>query len=102
MKIATWNVNSLNARLPRVLEFLAPHHPDALCLQETKTTAEAFPHAALAEAGYIAADHSAGQWAGVAVLAPHDAPPLDVVRGLPGAPLPGEARWSEATGRGGR
>lgn len=97
MKIATWNVNSVKARLPRLLEFLARHHPDVLCLQETKSTAEAFPHAALAEAGYVAADHSAGAWAGVAVLAPRATPPRDVVRGLADAPLPAEARWIEAT-----
>ncbi|MFA7248467.1 MAG: exodeoxyribonuclease III [Dehalococcoidia bacterium] len=97
MKIATWNVNSLKARIPRVLEFLHVHHPDVLCLQETKTTAEAFPRGALMEAGYTAADHSAGQWAGVAILAPTGTPILDVTCGLPGAPLASEARWIEAT-----
>ena len=69
MRIVTWNVNSLNARLPRVLEFLAEHAPDALCLQETKCEPEAFPTEALAEAGYVAHHHSAGRWAGVAILA---------------------------------
>ncbi len=97
MKIATWNVNSVKARLPRVLEFLEQHRPDALCLQETKSTADAFPHMALAEVGYVAADYSTGAWAGVAILAPRDRPPLDVVRGLPEAPLPDEGRWVEAT-----
>ena len=97
MKVATWNVNSVNARLPRLLEFLERHHPDVLCVQETKSAPETFPHQALAEAGYAAADHSAGPWAGVAILAPRGAPPLAVVRGLPDAPLPEEARWIEAT-----
>ena len=53
MKIVTWNVNSLKARLPRVLEFLDKHRPDALCLQETKSTPEAFPHDELREHGYV-------------------------------------------------
>lgn len=44
MKLATWNVNSLKMRLPRVLEFLGQHHPDILCLQETKSNPDAFPH----------------------------------------------------------
>ncbi|MQC18397.1 MAG: exodeoxyribonuclease III [Chloroflexi bacterium] len=97
MLIATWNVNSLKARLPRVLEFLEAHQPDALCLQETKVTAEAFPHLDLQAAGYRAVEHSAGHWTGVAVLAREgvDLEP-GAVRGLPGEPLPGDARWVEA------
>ena len=97
MKIATWNVNSVKARIPRVLEFLHTHRPDVLCLQETKTTAASFPRGAFMEAGYAAVDHSAGQWAGVAILAPQGAAITDVVCGLPGAPLADEARWLEAT-----
>ena len=100
MLLATWNVNSLRARLPRVLEFLHTHQPDALCLQETKTTGEAFPHAELAEAGYVAVERSSGRWTGVAILAPAAAAPVDVVRALPGEPFPDEARWVEATVRG--
>ncbi len=69
MRLVTWNVNSLNVRLPRVLEFLEQHRPDVLCMQETKSEPDAFPHEALAEAGYVAADHSGGRWAGVAVAA---------------------------------
>ena len=97
VKIATWNVNSVKARLPRVLEFIERHRPDALCLQETKSTADAFPHMAFAEVGYVAADYSTGTWAGVAIVTPRDTPPLEVARGLPDAPLPEEARWIEAT-----
>ncbi len=97
MKIATWNVNSVKARIPRVLEFLHTHRPDVLCLQETKTTPEGFPRGAFMEAGYAAADLSAGQWAGVAILAPQATPITDVTCGLPGAPLPEGARWIEAT-----
>lgn len=96
MKVVTWNVNSLRARLPRVLEFLAEHAPDALCLQETKCGPDAFPHAELAEAGYVAADLSGGRWAGVAVVAPAGTPPTGVVRGLPGEVDADEARWIEA------
>ena len=58
--LATWNVNSVRARLPRLLEFLEVHAPDAVCLQETKVAPDAFPHDELAAAGYHAADHSAG------------------------------------------
>lgn len=96
MLLATWNVNSLRARLPRVLEFLGKHQPDALCLQETKVLGETFPHMDLQAAGYRAFEHSAGQWAGVAILV-RDGLRVDeeVVRGLPGEPLPDEARWIE-------
>jgi exodeoxyribonuclease III len=96
VRIATWNVNSLKARLPRVLEFLADLRPDVLCIQETKVSAEAFPHAELGEAGYVAADHSGGRWAGVAVLAPKAAPATAVARGLPGEVAEDESRWVEA------
>ena len=95
--LATWNVNSLKMRLPRVLEFLQVHRPDVLCMQETKTTAAAFPFDELASAGYAAVEHSAGRWAGVAILAPISSPPADVVRGLPGEARAEEARWVEAT-----
>jgi exodeoxyribonuclease-3 len=96
MKLATWNVNSLNARLPRVLELLDAHAPDVVFLQETKTDPDAFPVGALAEAGYSAAHHSAGRWAGVALLARGDEP-ADVCHGLAGEPAADEARWLEAT-----
>lgn len=97
MLLVTWNVNSLKARMPRVLELLAQHRPDAVCVQETKCAAEAFPHEALADAGYLAVDHSGGRWAGVAILAPMGAPLEDPRAGLPGEPDPDEARWIEAT-----
>lgn len=97
MRIATWNVNSLRVRLPRVLEFLAQHSPDVACLQETKTASDAFPTAELAEAGYHAVHHSAGQWSGVAILARDHLGLADPVLGLAGDPVPGEARWCEAT-----
>jgi exodeoxyribonuclease III len=97
VKVITWNVNSLKARLPRVLELLDTHRPDVLCLQETKSAPEAFPHDELARAGYHAADHCGGRWAGVAILVPSTADLTDVRCGLPGEPAQDEARWVEAT-----
>jgi exodeoxyribonuclease-3 len=97
VRLATWNVNSLKMRLPRVLEFLAEHAPDVLCLQETKCEAAAFPHEELAAAGYRATDHSGGRWAGVALLAREDLALEDPARGLPGEPAQDECRWVEAT-----
>jgi exodeoxyribonuclease III len=97
MRIVTWNVNSLRARLPRVLEFLAEFAPDIACLQETKVAPDTFPADELAEAGYDAVHHSAGQWAGVALLARRGHAIEDPARGLPGEPVSTEARWVEAT-----
>ena len=71
MKIATWNVNSLRARLPRVLELLELHTPDVLLMQETKLDPGKFPKLDFEAAGYEAADHSAGRWAGVAIASRH-------------------------------
>jgi exodeoxyribonuclease-3 len=97
MKLATWNVNSIKVRLPRVVEFLEKHQPDVLCVQETKCEAATFPHADLALAGYQAVDYSTGRWTGVAIIVRKDHAVDDVVRGLPGSPLPDEGRWIEAT-----
>jgi exodeoxyribonuclease-3 len=97
VKLATWNVNSLKVRLPRVLEFLAEHEPDVICLQETKCEAEAFPVDELAQAGYHAVHHSAGRWAGVAVVARAGLQLADPVIGLPGELRDDEARRIEAT-----
>jgi exodeoxyribonuclease III len=95
--VVTWNVNSLRARLPRVLEFLKLHRPDVLCLQETKCAPDAFPVLELQEAGYGAVHHSGGQWAGVALLARSPLTFEDPQLGLAGEPEPSEARWCEAT-----
>jgi exodeoxyribonuclease-3 len=97
MRLVTWNVNSLRQRLPRVLELIDEHAPDVICLQETKSDAAAFPHDALAQAGYRAADHSGGRWAGVAILAREPLAVDDPARGLPGEPVQDECRWVEAT-----
>ncbi len=68
MRIATWNVNSLTARLPRVEEWIAYARPDILCLQETKQADAAFPHGAFATLGYETAHHGDGRWNGVAIV----------------------------------
>jgi exodeoxyribonuclease-3 len=68
VRIATWNVNSLKARLPRVEEWLAYAHPDVLCLQETKLADSAFPALTFGALGYEAAHCGQGQWNGVAIL----------------------------------
>ena len=100
MKIATWNVNSLKVRLPRVLQFLDEHAPDVVLMQETKSEPESFPLAELAAAGYGAAHHSAGRWAGVAIVAREEHALSDPVSGLPGELREDEARWIEATAAG--
>ena len=66
--LATWNVNSIMARLPRLLEWLDDTRPDVLCLQETKVANGAFPTAEVAELGYESATHGSGRWNGVAIL----------------------------------
>ena len=67
MRIATWNVNSLKARMPRVEEWLEYAHPDVLCMQETKLSDDAFPAMAFKTLGYEVAYHGQGQWNGVAI-----------------------------------
>jgi exodeoxyribonuclease-3 len=81
MKIATWNVNSLKVRLPQVLEFLASHRPDALCLQELKLEDASFPVAEIKAAGYEAAFSGQKTYNGVAILSP--SAPADVSLGIP-------------------
>lgn len=80
MRIATWNVNSVVARLPRLLDWLASAEPDVLCLQELKTSEDAFPLDEVAALGYEAAIHGTGRWNGVAVLSRVGL--VDVRRGL--------------------
>ena len=67
MRVATWNVNSVKARLPRLLEWLDEAKPDVLCLQEIKTTTALFPEAEINELGYEVAAHGEGRWNGVAI-----------------------------------
>jgi exodeoxyribonuclease-3 len=82
MKLASWNVNSLTVRLPRVVDWLGANAPDVLCLQETKLEDAKFPVAALAAAGY--ASHFAGQktYNGVAILVRRPLEAADVVAGI--------------------
>jgi len=68
MKVATWNVNSLTARWPRVESWLIDKQPDVVLVQETKQTDAKFPFAGLADLGYDAAHYGQGQWNGVAVI----------------------------------
>jgi exodeoxyribonuclease-3 len=68
MRIATWNVNSLKARLPRVEEWIRYAEPDVLCLQETKLADSAFPHLAFSALGYESVHHGDGRWNGVAII----------------------------------
>lgn len=68
MRIATWNVNSLTARLPRVEQWLGYAQPDVLCMQETKVADAAFPTLALSALGYESAPYGDGRWNGVAIL----------------------------------
>ncbi len=68
MRLATWNVNSLKARLARVEEWLNDVQPDVLCMQETKLADDAFPALTFQALGYESAHHGQGQWNGVAIL----------------------------------
>lgn len=68
MLVATWNVNSLNARMPRVLDWLDQVEPDVLCIQETKLAEAAFPTEAFDTLGYASVHHGEGRWNGVAIL----------------------------------
>ena len=82
MKLATWNINSLSVRLPQVLDWLAIHQPDVLCLQETKLTDDKFPHAEFTAAGYASQWFGQKTYNGVALLT--RLPATDVVKNIPG------------------
>lgn len=82
MRLATWNVNSLKVRLPHVLDYLAKHQPDVLCLQETKSEDGKFPVQAIADAGYQSVFSGQKTYNGVAILSRQ--PASDVVMGIPG------------------
>ena len=95
MKIATFNVNGINGRLPVLLRWLADAQPDVVCLQELKAASERFPEAAIREAGYGAIWHGQKSWNGVAILA-RGAEPIETRRGLPGDPDDTHSRYIEA------
>src|SRR3954463_3207918 len=94
MKIATFNVNGVNARLPVLLRWLAESRPDVACLQELKAPPEKFPHAALRDAGDHAIWHGQKAWNGVAILA-RAGEPVETGRGLAGAPDDVPSRYLE-------
>jgi exodeoxyribonuclease-3 len=95
MRLVTWNVNSIRARLARVTAWLERHRPDVLCLQETKCLDEQFPREALEAAGYNLSTFGQKTYNGVAILS--RAPAEHVERGLPGDPDDTEARVLRAT-----
>jgi exodeoxyribonuclease III len=84
MRIATWNVNSVSSRLPRLVEWLAQVEPDVVCLQETKVADDAFPTGPVSDLGYEVAHLGQGRWNGVAVLSRVGL--SDVTRGFVGCP----------------
>jgi exodeoxyribonuclease-3 len=84
MRVATWNVNSVVARLPRLIEWLDLAQPDVVCLQETKVTGEAFPGGEAEARGFQVAAHGDGRWNGVAILSRVGL--VDVSRGFRGQP----------------
>ena len=95
MRIATYNVNGVNGRLPVLLRWLAETQPDIVCLQELKAPSEKFPATAIRDAGYDAIWHGQPSWNGVAILSRIGAP-VETRRGLPQDPDPTQSRYIEA------
>ena len=95
MRIATFNVNGINGRLPRLLEWLAETQPDIVCLQELKAPQEKFPRLVLEAAGYGAIWHGQKSWNGVAILA-RGTKPIETRKGLPDDPDDAQSRYIEA------
>ena len=95
MKIATFNVNGVNGRLPVLLRWLSEYQPDVACLQELKAPQEKFPEAAIRQAGYGAIWHGQKSWNGVAILA-RAGDPIETSRGLAGDPDDLHSRYLEA------
>lgn len=95
MKIATYNVNGVNGRLPVLLRWLEESSPDVVCLQELKAPTEKFPLKAINDAGYQAIWHGQKSWNGVAILS-KDHEIKEIGRGLPGNPDDVQSRYIEA------
>jgi exodeoxyribonuclease III len=95
MKIATYNVNGVNGRLPVLLRWLNESAPDIVCLQELKAPQEKFPEEAIREAGYYAIWHGQKSWNGVAILSRNEKPE-EIRRVLPGDPEDMHSRYIEA------
>ncbi len=99
MKVVTFNINGIRARLPRLLEYLAREQPDVACLQELKCADESLPVGDIEAAGYGAVWHGQKGFNGVAILARGAAPALRLV-GLPGDPDDSHSRYIEAEAQG--
>jgi exodeoxyribonuclease III len=96
LRIATYNVNSVNARLPVLLRWLSETQPDIVCLQELKAPQEKFPEQAIRDAGYGVIWHGQKSYNGVAILA-RGRDPVETHRGLPGDPEDLHSRYIEAS-----
>jgi len=96
MKIATYNVNGINGRLPVLLRWLTETTPDIVCLQELKAPQEKFPEKAIQDAGYKAIWHGQKSWNGVAILSRNEQPE-EICKALPGDPEDLHSRYIEAT-----
>src|SRR5436190_10997639 len=96
MKIATFNVNGIRARLSNLMEWLQRETPDVVCLQELKATDDAFPILAIRAAGYEAIWNGQKSWNGVAILA-RGSTPVEMRRKLPRGDEDSHSRYIEAT-----
>jgi exodeoxyribonuclease-3 len=96
MRIVTYNVNGIGARLPNLLRWLSESSPDIVCLQELKAPQEKFPESAIRDAGYGVIWHGQKSWNGVAILARGGTDPVEVRRVLPGDPEDSHSRYIEA------
>jgi exodeoxyribonuclease-3 len=96
VKIVTYNVNGISARLPNFIRWLGEKTPDIVCLQELKAPQEKFPESAIRDAGYGVIWHGQKSWNGVAILA-RGSDPLEIRRVLPGDPEDSHSRYIEAT-----
>ncbi|NJO12970.1 MAG: exodeoxyribonuclease III, partial [Gammaproteobacteria bacterium] len=99
MRIVTYNVNSINARLPNLCRWLELTRPDVVCLQELKAPQEKFPEREIRDAGYGVIWHGQKSYNGVAILARNEEP-AEICRALPGDPDDAHSRYLEATVRG--
>lgn len=95
MKIASFNINGVKARLPALLDWLGAAKPDVVAVQEIKSVDETFPREPIEDLGYNVETHGQKGFNGVAILSRR--PIEDVARGLPGDPEDEQARWIEAT-----
>ena len=95
VKLATYNVNGINGRLPVLLRWLEEDQPDIVCLQELKAPDEKFPHEAIAALGYDAIWQGQKSWNGVAILS-RVGEIHETRRGLPGEPEDDQSRYLEA------